>query len=79
MPDNILEKIIKKKIERIDLLKKSISLNALNEQIDQNKSFINFKDKIQNNINNNKSKKQSKKNKKSQTSLNIYSKTTFIC
>ena len=54
MSENILEKIIKKKIERIDILKKSISLNSLYEQIDQNKSFINFKDKIQNNIDNNK-------------------------
>ena len=35
-------------------MKKSISLNTLNEQIDQNKTFINFKDKIQNNIDNNK-------------------------
>ena len=32
MSENILEKIIKKKIERIDLLKKSISLNSLNEK-----------------------------------------------
>ena len=54
MSENVLEKIIKKKIERIDLLKKKISLNYLNEKIDENKSFINFKDKIQNNINNNK-------------------------
>ena len=54
MSENILEKIIKKKIERIDLLKKKISLNYLNEKIDENKSFINFKDKIQNNIDNNK-------------------------
>ena len=54
MSKDVLEKIIKKKIEKIDLLKKSISLDFLNEQINQNKSFINFKDKIQNNINNNK-------------------------
>ena len=54
MSKNVLEKIIKKKIERIDLLKKSISLNSLNQKINENKSFINFKDKIQNNINNNK-------------------------
>ncbi|MDB2341728.1 indole-3-glycerol-phosphate synthase [Candidatus Pelagibacter bacterium] len=54
MSDNILEKIIKKKIERIDLLKKSISLKSLDEKIDQNKLFINFKDKIQKNIDNNK-------------------------
>ena len=54
MSDNILEKIIKKKIERIDLLKKSISLKSLDEKIDQNRLFINFKDKIQKNIDNNK-------------------------
>jgi len=54
MSENVLEKIIKKKIERIDLLKKSISLNSLSIEINENKSFINFKDKIQNNINNNK-------------------------
>ena len=54
MPKDVLEEIIKKKIEKVDLLKKSISINSLNEQIDQNKTFINFKDKIQNNIDNNK-------------------------
>ena len=54
MPENILEKIIKRKIERVDLIKKSISLKSLKEKIDENKSFINFKGKIQNNINNNK-------------------------
>ena len=51
MSENILKKIIKKKIEKIDLLKKSTSLSLLNEQIDENKSFIDFKEKIQNNIN----------------------------
>ena len=54
MSENILEKIIKKKINKIDLLKKSISLSILNEKINKNKLFINFKDKIQNNINNDK-------------------------
>ncbi|MDA9996514.1 indole-3-glycerol-phosphate synthase [Candidatus Pelagibacter sp.] len=54
MSKDVLKEIIKKKIEKIDLLKKSISLSSLNEQIGQNKSFINFKDKIQNNIDNNK-------------------------
>jgi indole-3-glycerol phosphate synthase len=54
MSENILEKIIKKKIERIDLLKKSISLKSLDEKINQNRLFINFKDKIQKNIDNNK-------------------------
>ena len=54
MPENILEKIIKKKIGRIDLLKKSISLKSLDKLINENKSFINFKDKIQKNIDGNK-------------------------
>ena len=54
MSENILRKIIKKKIERIDLLKKSTSLSYLRLKIDENKSFINFKDKIQNNIDNDK-------------------------
>ena len=35
MSKNILEEIIKKKIERIDLLKKSISLKNLNEKINE--------------------------------------------
>ena len=54
MYKNVLEKIIKKKIDRIDLLKKLISLKSLNEKIKENKSFINFKGRIQNNIENNK-------------------------
>ena len=55
MSENILEKIIKKKIEKIDILKKTIDLNSLNEIISKNKSFIDFKDKIQNNLVNKKS------------------------
>ena len=51
MFENTLDKIIKKKIEKIDLLKKSTSLDILIERIDENKSFIDFKAKIQNNIN----------------------------
>ena len=54
MPENVLEKIIKRKIERVDLLKRSISLQSLTSKIIENKSFINFKEKIQKNINNNK-------------------------
>ncbi len=54
MSKDLLEKIIKKKIERIDALKKIISLKSLNENIDGNKSYINFKHKIQNNIDCNK-------------------------
>ena len=54
MSENILEKIIKKKIEKIDHLKKSTNFDQLNERININSSFINFKEKIQNNISNNK-------------------------
>jgi len=50
MSENILNKIIKKKIEKIDFLKKSTSLSSLTEIIGKNNSYINFKDKIQNNI-----------------------------
>jgi len=54
MSENILDKIIRKKIEKIGILKKSVSINALKDKINENKSFINFKEKIENNINNNK-------------------------
>ena len=54
MPENILEKIIQKKNEKIVNLKKNVSLASLNEMIDKNKSFINFKEKIENNIKENK-------------------------
>ena len=47
MSENILKNIITKKIERIDLLKKSTSLDSLNEIIDKNSSYINFKEKIE--------------------------------
>jgi indole-3-glycerol phosphate synthase len=50
MPENILSTIITKKIERVDALKKSITLDSLNEIIDKNNTFIDFKEKIQNNI-----------------------------
>ena len=55
MSDNILEKIIKKKIEKIDVLKKTIDVKSLNEIINKNNSFIDFKNKIQNNLIDNKS------------------------
>jgi len=54
MVENILEKIIKKKIEKITILKKTTSLDSLNELIDKTKVFINFKKKIENNIKDNK-------------------------
>ena len=50
MVENILKKIINKKIKNIVNLKKTISLESLNELIDKNKIFINFKEKIENNI-----------------------------
>ena len=54
MPENILEKIIKKKIEKVDILKKSIDLKSLDELINKNQTYINFKKKIEDNLNNNK-------------------------
>ena len=50
MSENVLDKIITKKIERIDFLKKSTSLSLLNEMINKNNSYIDFKEKIENNI-----------------------------
>ena len=50
MAENILEKIIQKKNEKIVNLKKTISLESLDELISVNKTFISFKDKIKNNI-----------------------------
>ena len=54
MAENILEKIIQNKKKKIDLLKKSISIENLKIKIDENKSFINFKEKIENNEQKNK-------------------------
>ena len=54
MSKNILEEIIKKKIEKINILKKSTSLNSLKDIINKNNSFFNFKKKIQSNLLNNK-------------------------
>ena len=50
MAENVLEKIIEKKSEKIANLKKTISLESLNELINTNKTFIDFKEKIQNNL-----------------------------
>ncbi len=50
MVENILERIINKKIEKIENLKKIISVESLNELINTNKKFFNFKEKIKNNI-----------------------------
>ena len=50
MIENVLKKIIKKKSEKIVNLKKTISQDSLNELINTNRKFINFKEKIENNI-----------------------------
>ena len=50
MAENVLEKIIKKKNEKIVNLKKTITLESLDELINTNKTFVNFKEKIENNI-----------------------------
>ena len=54
MSENILEKIIQKKIKKVDNLKKIIDLKSLEKLIDGNKTYIDFKSKIQNNLKNNK-------------------------
>tara|TARA_Y100000590_G_scaffold405512_1_gene493893 strand:- start:30 stop:821 length:792 start_codon:yes stop_codon:yes gene_type:complete len=54
MVDNILKKIINKKEQRISKFKKEISIESLKEKINQNKTYVNFKEKIENNIAKNK-------------------------
>ncbi len=50
MPENILEKIIKNKAEKIEKLKKTITSESLNDLIKTNSTFVNFKGKIEDNI-----------------------------
>jgi len=50
MSNNILNKIINKKTQRIIELKKNVSIESLKKKIDQNKTYIDFKKKIENNI-----------------------------
>ena len=54
MPENILEKIINKKRNKIQILKKEISISSLNDKILKLKNYVNFKEKILNNINHDK-------------------------
>ncbi len=54
MSENILQNIIQKKVEKVDKLKKSLDLKTLDELINKNNNYINFKEKIENNIKNNK-------------------------
>ncbi len=46
MPDDILKKIIDNKKIKINNLKKKINIDSLAQKIDENKTFIDFKDKI---------------------------------
>ena len=54
MSNNTLEKIITKKTEKIEKLKKTISSESLNNLIKANNTFADFKEKIEENIKNNK-------------------------
>ncbi len=54
MTKNVLEKIVKNKREKIKLLKQSVSLTDIEKKINDQKNFINFKEKINNNIKKNK-------------------------
>jgi len=54
MAENVLEKIIRKKSKKINNLKKTISIDLLNEKINNIQTFIDFKEKIENNIKQNK-------------------------
>ena len=54
MVENTLNQIINKKEQKLNELKKTISIESLKEKINENGSFINFKKKIENNIVNNK-------------------------
>ena len=50
MAENVLKKIIEKKNKKIENLKNTISLDSLDELINTNKTFVDFKEKIQNNL-----------------------------
>ncbi len=54
MPENILEKIIKNKTEKIEKLKKTITSESLNDLIKANSTFVNFEKKIVDNVKENK-------------------------
>ena len=44
MSENILQNIIQKKIEKVDKLKKNLDLKTLDELINKNNSYIDFKE-----------------------------------
>ena len=49
MSNNVLQQIIDKKKLKLEKLKNEISLENINDQIEKNDNFIDFKNKIQNN------------------------------
>ncbi len=51
MPENVLEQIIQKKKGKNHYLKKKLELSYLNDLIDKNNKFNNFKKKIEDNVN----------------------------
>ena len=53
MSNNVLQKIIDTKKLKLEKIKNEISLDNVNDQIEKNNNFIDFKNKIQNNIDNN--------------------------
>ncbi len=46
MPNNILDQIINKRIKDIDEEKKKTSIKSINESIEKNNSYIDFKQKL---------------------------------
>ena len=54
MPENILSKIINRKKQKLNDLKKITTIESLKEKIRNNDNFIDFKEKIENNVLNNK-------------------------
>ena len=54
MANNILDKIINKKTQRLEKLKKKFSIESLKLQINKNNNYIDLKKKIEKNISNNK-------------------------
>ena len=54
MAENVLEKIIRQKSKKINNLKRTISIDLLNEKINNIQTFIDFKEKIEKNVKQNK-------------------------
>ena len=45
MPENVLDKIIRKKIEKIKIIKEQITIDELNHKIEEKKKFYRFQRK----------------------------------